>query len=384
MECYFDNSATTRCEQEVIQKMNQIYRNDYGNPSSLHQKGVEAENYVKEAREVIAATLKASTKELIFTSGGTESNNLAILGTALANQRTGKHLITTQIEHPAVLNPMHFLEEQGFEVTYLSVDEKGYINLLELEDAIRPDTILVSIMYINNEIGTIEPIEKAGQIIKETNPRTLFHVDAIQAYGKIRIIPKRLKIDLMSVSSHKIHGPKGVGFLYIKEGTKIRPIIFGGGQQNEMRSGTENVPGVAGIGEAVRLCFDQFEEKQNHLYELRNHFINKVKELDGVTINGEEDKKGAPHIVSVSFEGVRSEVLLHVLEERNIFVSAGSACASHKIAPSRTLTQIGIDKELIGCTVRFSFSRDNSIEEIDYTVNVLKEQLPGLRKYMRH
>ena len=251
MECYLDNSATTRCLDSAAALMAGILCTDYGNPSSLHHKGVQAEEYVRHAREVIAKTLKVTPKEIFFTSGGTESDNLALRGAAYANARQGKHLITTSIEHPAILNTMQYLEQQGFEVTYLPVDENGKIRLSDLEAAIRPDTILVSIMHTNNEIGALEPIAEAGELIKRVNPNTLFHVDAVQGYGKAKILPKRMKIDMLSVSGHKIHGPKGIGFLYVGDRVKIRPIVFGGGQERGLRSGTENVPAIAGMGKAA-------------------------------------------------------------------------------------------------------------------------------------
>lgn len=384
MEAYFDNSATTKCSNKAAELMMKVMTEDYGNPSSLHLKGVEGEDYIKEARNRICKTMKINDTELIFTSGGTESNNMAIIGAAMANKRSGMHLITTKIEHPAVGNPMKFLEEQGFSVTYLDVDENGLISLEELEQAVTPETILVSIMYVNNEIGAVEPIEEAAKIIKAKNPNTLFHVDAIQAYGKYQIYPKRVGIDMMSVSGHKIHGPKGVGFLYIKEKTKIKPIIYGGGQQKGMRSGTENVPGIAGLGQAAMEAYENFEEKQNHLYELKEAFIEGIKDFEWAHVNGKTGRDSAPHIVSVSIDNVRSEVLLHTLEDRNIFVSAGSACSSNKPAVSATLQAIKVKKEYLDSTVRFSFCPENTLEEIDYCLEVLEEIVPVLRRYTRH
>ena len=247
---YFDNAATTCVFPEVVEAMQDAMQVTYGNPSAKHMKGIEAENKVKAAQELIAKTLRAKPKEILFTSGGTESNNTAIIGTAMANRRKGKHIITTKVEHASVYEPMYHLEEEGYEVTYLDVDSEGIVDLDQLEESIREDTILVSCMMVNNEIGAIEPIEEIAKIIKAKNPNTIFHVDAIQAYGKLPIVPKNMGIDLLSTSGHKIHGPKGIGFLYIKEGTKISPIIFGGGQQKGMRSGTENVPGIVGLAVA--------------------------------------------------------------------------------------------------------------------------------------
>ena len=384
MEAYFDNSATTRCLDSVVSLMQQVLLEDYGNPSSLHMKGVVAEKYIKTATEQIARTLKVAEKEIIFTSGGTESNNLALIGVALANQRAGKHIITTSIEHASVYNPLIFLEEQGFEVTYLPVDATGMISLDALKDAIREDTILVSMMHVNNEIGTIEPIEEAVKLIHESNPGTLIHVDAIQSFGKLRIYPKRMGIDLLSVSGHKIHGPKGVGFLYVKDKTKIKPIIHGGGQQKNMRSGTENVAGIAGLGQAVEELYRDFDEKIDRLYELREYLAEGMMRLEGTTVNGAEGRNAAPHIVSVSFEGIRAEVLLHSLEERGIYVSTGSACSSNHPAISGTLKAIGVKPDLLDATVRFSLSVESTREEADYVLDQLAQLLPMLRRFRRH
>lgn len=383
MEAYLDNSATTYCLPEAVSLMVELLTKDYGNPSSMHMKGVEAEKYIIEAKKKIAKTLKVQDKEIYFTSGGTESNNLAIIGAAEANKRAGMHVITTSIEHASVANPFGYLAENGYEVTYLSVNEFGEISTEELEQAIRPDTILVSLMHVNNEIGAVEPIEEAGRIVKAKNPNTLFHVDAIQSFGKIRINPKKMNIDLLSVSGHKIHGPKGSGFLYIREKTKIKPLLFGGGQQKGMRSGTENVPAIAGLGVAAEAIYTDFEQKVEHLYALREHFIAGVTAIDGVTINGRTDRSAAPHIVSVSIEGVRAEVMLHTLEEKNIYVSAGSACSSNKPAVSRTLKSIGLKESLLDSTIRFSFCEETTMEELDYAIKVLSQVIPMLQKYTR-
>lgn len=383
MEAYFDNSATTRCSDAAVDLMRRILLEDYGNPSSLHMKGVTAENYIKTAAEQIAGILKVAEKEIIFTSGGTESNNLALIGTALANQRAGRHIITTSIEHASVYNPLIFLEELGFEVTYLPVDGQGFLSLEALADALRPDTILVSIMHVNNEIGTIEPIEEAAKLIHAKNPRTLLHVDAIQSFGKLRIYPKRMGIDLLSVSGHKIHGPKGIGFLYVKDKTKIKPIIYGGGQQKNMRSGTENVAGIAGLGAAAAELYTDFDEKIGRLYELREYLAAGMRALPETTVNGAEGKSSAPHIVSASFAGIRAEVLLHSLEERGIYVSTGSACSSNHPAISGTLKAIGVKPQLLDSTVRFSLSVESTKEEADYVLAQLAKLLPMLRRFQR-
>lgn len=403
MEAYLDNSATTRCTEAVRDVVVQTMMEDFGNPSSKHMKGVEAERYLKNAREVIAGTLKVKEKEIYFTSGATESNNWAVIGTAMANRRAGMHLITTAIEHPAVLAPMQYLEEQGFRVTYLPVDQKGHISLQDLENAVCDETILVSIMYVNNEVGTIEPIEEAGKRIKARNPKTLFHVDAVQAYGKMQIHPKKLGIDLLSVSAHKIHGPKGIGFLYIRENVKIHSLILGGGQQKGMRSGTDNVPGAAGLAAAAKECYGQLTQTREHLLNLKIRMTEGLKALDealrdtaepkdrnaealahAVVINSEEGEKSALHIVSAAFPGVRSEVLLHALEDRGIYVSAGSACSSNKKLPvSPVLKELHLKQELMESTLRFSFSRYTTEEEIDYCLSMLGELLPVLRKFIR-
>ena len=384
MEAYLDHSATTPCSKAATEKMVELLTADYGNPSSLHMKGVVAENYINDAKKQIAKVLKVEEKELYFTSGGTESNNLAIIGSAIANKRAGMHVITTSIEHASVANPFAWLAENGYEVTYLSVDEYGIISLEELEKAIRPDTILVSIMQVNNEIGALQPIEEAGKVIKATNPKTLFHVDAIQSFGKMTILPKKLNVDLLSVSGHKIHGPKGSGFLYIKDKTKIKPIVHGGGQQKGMRSGTENVPAIAGLAVAVEEMYGNLEANREHLFELRDYFIAEVEQIDGVSVNGKKDRNTAPHIVSVSIEGVRAEVILHTLEDRQIYVSAGSACSSNKPAVSHTLQSIGLKKELLDSTIRFSFSVHTTKEEVDYALGVMREVIPMLQRYTRH
>lgn len=388
MEVYLDNSATTRVFPEVAELMTAIMCEDYGNPSSLHMKGVRAEQYIRNAKTTLAKILKVNERELLFTSGGTESDNLALVGCALANRRRGNHLITTQVEHPAILQTMHYLESQGFRVTYLPVDECGRVRVADLQREMTQDTILVSVMHTNNEIGAVQPIAEIGEMIKRMNPYTLFHVDAVQGFGKAKIFPKKMNIDLMSVSSHKIHGPKGMGLLYINDKVKIQPIIYGGGQQQNLRSGTENVPGAAGMARAAEILYTHYEKDVEHLYELKRRFIAGVRQIEDVRINGlvegdEFGEQSAPHIVSVSFRGVRSEVLLHALEEVGIYVSAGSACSSHKPQPSATLRAIGVEKALLESTVRFSFSVFTTVEEIDYTLRVLYDKIPMLRRYMR-
>ncbi len=387
-EIYLDNSATTKCYDEVADLMAEIMKKEYGNPSSLHHKGVEAEKYITDAKKTIASILKADDREILFTSGGTESDALALIGCAMANRRAGMHLITTKVEHPAILENMAFLEKQGFTVTYLPVDHAGRISLSDLGSAITDETILVSIMHTNNEIGALMPIAEAGALIKKKNPNTLFHVDAVQGFGKAVIHPKKMQIDLMSVSGHKIHGPKGVGFLYIRDKVKCNPLMLGGGQQKGMRSGTENVPGIAGIAKAAELIYQNIDAEREALFALKKAMIDGLAGIGDVTVNGiPEDgiENSAPHIVSASFEGVRSEVLLHALEDRDIYVSSGSACASNKAKhPSDTLSAIGLDKSLLDSTLRFSFSVFTTREEIDEALVALREIVPMLRRYTRH
>lgn len=385
MEVYLDNSATTMCYPDVGELVYKVMCQDYGNPSSMHKKGVQAEHYIRDAKETIARLLKVNAKELIFTSGGTESDNLALIGCARANRRNGNHLITTSIEHPAILNTMRYLEEEeGFRVTYLPVDEYGRVKLDALKEALCPETILVSIMYVNNEVGTVQPVQEAVKIAKQYKPSILFHTDAVQGYGKYRIYPKRMGIDMLSASGHKIHGPKGVGFLYVDSKVKIHPIIFGGGQQKDMRSGTENVPGIAGLGLASRMIYQDMEMKNALMRELKEYFIEEISGIGQTKVHGLTDEGSAPHIVSVGIAGVRSEVLLHALEDKGIYVSSGSACASNHPAVSGVLKGIGAAREYLDATLRFSMSEFTTKEEIDYTLETLYNVIPMLRKYTRH
>ena len=391
MSIYLDNSATTRTYDEVTEYMSHIMKDVYGNPSSMHMVGVSAENEIKTARQTIADIMKVEEKEMIFTSGGTESDNLALIGCAMAQRRAGNHLITTRTEHPAVIETMKYLEEQGFEVTYLDVERDGRVSPAALKEALTEETILVSIMHVNNEIGSVNDIEKLADIVRSYRPAALFHTDAVQSFGKMRIYPKRMKVDLVSVSGHKIHGPKGVGLLYVNDRVKIRPVIFGGGQQRGLRSGTENVPGIAGLALAAKKIYEELPEATGRMYELKTAFIEGLSDLPDVTVNGlpgaadlaEAVRMSAPHIVSASFAGVRAEVLLHALEAKGIYVSSGSACSTNKPAKSATLLAINLPADLIGSTLRFSFSADTTKEELDHTLEVLSVELPKLRKYSR-
>ena len=384
MEAYFDNSATTRCYPEVAEIVVKTMTEDFGNPSAMHLKGVEAEKYVREAAQILAKILKVNEKEIIFTSGGTESNNLALFGGADANKRSGNHIITTSVEHAAVGQPAERLEQMGYEVTIVPVDHRGVVQLEALEKALRPDTILVSTMYVNNEVGAVMPVEEIAKLVHEKSPKALYHVDAIQAFGTYRIYPKKAGIDMLSVSSHKIHGPKGVGFLYINEKARIQPQILGGGQQAGMRSGTDNVPGIAGLGVAAKMVYTDFDEKIEHMYQLKERLAEGFLKLPDVRLNGMEIREGAPQILSASFLGVRSEVLLHTLEEKGIYVSAGSACSSHKRKAAGTLSAMGMEAAQRESTLRFSFSEENTFEEVDYALEVIGQVLPMLRRYSRH
>ena len=384
MEAYFDNSATTRCYPEVAEIVVKTMTEDFGNPSAMHLKGVEAEKYVREAAQLLAKILKVNEKEIIFTSGGTESNNLALFGGADANKRSGNHIITTSVEHAAVGQPAERLEQMGYEVTIVPVDHRGVVQLEALEKALRPDTILVSTMYVNNEVGAVMPVEEIAKLVHEKSPKALYHVDAIQAFGKYRIYPKKAGIDMLSVSSHKIHGPKGVGFLYINEKARIQPQILGGGQQAGMRSGTDNVPGIAGLGVAAKMVYTDFDKKIEHMYQLKERLAEGFLKLPDVRLNGMEIREGAPQILSASFLGVRSEVLLHTLEEKGIYVSAGSACSSHKRKAAGTLSAMGMEAAQRESTLRFSFSEENTFEEVDYALEVIGQVLPMLRRYSRH
>lgn len=384
MEVYLDNSATTRCYPEVGNLVYKVMCQDYGNPSSMHRKGVDAEHYVKESKDRLAKILKVNQKEIFFTSGGTESDNLALIGSARANKRAGNHLITSSIEHPAILNTMRYLEEEeGFTVTYLPVDANGRVKLEALKEALCPETILVSIMYVNNEMGAVQPIDEAVQIVKKYNPSILFHSDAVQGFGKYHIYPKRQGIDMLTASGHKIHGPKGIGFIYINEKVKIKPIVFGGEQQKNIRSGTENVPGIAGLGLASKMIYQDLDMKVALMRELKSYFLEGLGRIEDSTVHGLTDDSSAPHIISVGIAGIRSEVLLHALEDKGIYVSSGSACSSNHPAVSGVLKGIGAPKQFLDATVRFSMSEFTTKEEIDYTLDTLYNCVPMLRKYTR-
>ena len=382
MQVYFDNSATTRPYDEVIDIMVKTMKEDYGNPSSLHLKGVDAEHVIRDSKDKIQKVLRCLPEEIIFTSGGTESNNMAIIGSALAKRRSGKHIIVSSIEHASVSAVMQFLIREGYEVTYIPSDSTGRVSPESFAEAVREDTILVSCMHINNEIGTILPVAEISRAVKSVNKNVYMHVDAIQSFGKIEVIPKNMGADLVSVSGHKLHGPKGSGFLYVKKGLLLRPIIYGGGQQQSMRSGTENVPAIAGLGVAVEKTFSDFDKKIAHIASLRDKLVNELTQIDEVYCNS-NISEGAPHIANISFVGVRAEVMLHALEDKGIYVSSGSACSSNKSKESAVLTAIGLGKPRIESSLRFSFGEENTEEEVDYAVSTIRELLPVLRHYVR-
>ncbi len=383
MQVYLDNAASTRVSKPVIELMNKAMDEDYANPSAKHLKGMEAEKYLKEAAAKIAKTMKVSEKEIVFTSGGTESNNMALIGAAMARQRYGKHIISTAIEHSAVHQVLVHLADLGFEYSILKVDEKGQISLEELKSLLRADTILVSVMYVNNEIGAVQDIKAIADIVHGYNKDIYMHTDAIQAYGKFKIFPKKEGIDLLSVSAHKLHGPKGSGFLYIDERVNIKPIIYGGGQQRGLRSGTLNIPGIAGLGEAAKEAYEDFDKEVEYICGLRDYLIDEIKKLndEGIKLNSEKGVKFAPHVLSISISGVRAEVLLHAMEERGIYIASGSACSSNHPGLSGTLKGIGLKEEFLSSTVRVSFSKYNNKEELDFFLANLKELIPQLRKY---
>ena len=381
---YFDNAATTRAADEVAERVRYMLLENFGNPSAQSMMGVRAENELNDARKIMAKSINALPEEIYFTSGGTEDDNWAIFGTAEGYKRSGKHIITTSIEHPAVAEPMERLRQKGWDITVLDVDKNGYIDLDALRDSIREDTVLVSIILVNNEVGTIQDAAAVGKLIKEKNPNTLFHADAVQAFGKYPIDVRKMNIDMLSMSGHKIHGPKGVGFFYMKKGLKVRPIIYGGGQERGQRSATENTPGIAGLAKAVELAMENMEKSHNTVMEIKKTLADGIlKEIPKTHINGPSIEDASPYVLNVSFNGLRSEVLLHALEEKEVYVSAGSACSSKKKGGSHVLRSLGLSEERIEGAIRFSFCRYNTVDEAAACLEILKEKTAFLRKYMR-
>lgn len=381
---YFDNAATTRAADEVAERVRYMLLENFGNPSAQSMMGVRAENELNDARKIMAKSINALPEEIYFTSGGTEDDNWAIFGTAEGYKRSGKHIITTSIEHPAVAEPMERLRQKGWDITVLDVDKNGYIDLDALRDSIRDDTVLVSTILINNEVGTIQDASAVGKLIKEKNPNTLFHADAVQAFGKYPIDVRKMGIDMLSMSGHKIHGPKGVGFFYMKKGLKVRPIIYGGGQERGQRSATENTPGIAGLAKAVELAMENMDASHEKVMEVKRTLAEGIlRDIPKTHINGPSIEEASPYVLNVSFNGLRSEVLLHSLEESEIYVSAGSACSSKKKGGSHVLRSLGLSEERIEGAIRFSFCRYNTVEEALFCLEVLKEKTAFLRKYMR-
>ncbi|MBE6030063.1 MAG: cysteine desulfurase [Clostridiales bacterium] len=390
MFVYLDNSATTRQYDAVTEKMIKYMKEDFGNPSSLHRPGIDAEKAVKEARRLVASAIGCADDELYFTSGGTESDNTAIFGAAEAGKRRGNRIITTQVEHPAVLESVKRLGDSGFDVVFLPVNSDGSVNMDALKEAVNSETILVSIMQVNNESGIIMPTGEIASYItgfnKSNGTEVLFHVDAVQSFGKMRVM--KPGIDMMSVSAHKIHGPKGIGGLYVKKGRNIRPYIVGGGQEKHFRSGTENVPGIAGFGKAAEISYKNLDARLESMAKARTYLLEgirteikdiRINSVEKCSVSGEEGLS-SPSVLNISFLGTRGEVILHTLEQSGIYVSTGSACSSNKKGQSHVLTAMGLkDKEIEGA-IRFSFSEENTIEEMDYVLDKLKEAVLRFRK----
>lgn len=392
MSIYLDNSATTAQRREVTEAMISAAENTYGNPSSLHRMGIEAEKLVKASRRTIAASLGVSEEEIFFTSGGTESDNTAIVGACSALKRSGSHIITTAIEHPAVLESCKKLEEEGYRVTRLQPDEYGVVSAEKVKDALQDDTILVAVMHVNNETGAVQPVEEIGALLADRE-HVMFHCDTVQSFGKMPVPVRSAGIGSLAVSGHKFHGPKGMGILFVDHNRRIVPLMRGGGQEHGLRSGTENVPGIAGMAEAVRLAYDEMEQKLVYVDGLRNRLMNGIlSEIPDVKINGPADSgvgaKGTlrclPYILNVSFRGTRAEVLLHMLEQSGIYVSTGSACSARSKKPgSHVLRAMGLSDEEIEGAVRFSFSYMNTPEEMDIVLDKLKEAVARNRKMLK-
>lgn len=381
MEVYLDNSATTKVRQEVMDEITDVCQNCYGNPSALHRMGLKIEKRIEEARKMASKIISANPEEIYFTGGGTESNNIAIFG-HLENADEKCNVITTRIEHPSVFNVFkHF--ENKVQVKYLNNDNMGRIDLEQLKSLVDEKTVLVSIMHVNNELGIIQDLNEISKIVKSRNKNTKIHVDAVQSYGKIKLDTSKIPVDTVSFSSHKIHGPKGVGGLYIRTGCKINPIIFGGGQEKNIRPGTENTPGIVGFGKACELVYDNFQDETNKLNSLKNQYIKRLKEeIKDIKINSSLEADGAPHILNVSFKNVRGEVLVHYLENKGIYISTGSACSS-KAKKNRILEAINLEKDYVDGTVRISLGYFNNFDEVEYVVENIKQSVEDIRKIMK-
>lgn len=381
---YLDNGATSRTDPEVIAVMAEVMKDVFANPSSLHRLGGKAERLVKQAREIMASLLEVTANEIYFTSGGTEANNLAIKGIAFAYKQRGRHLITTQIEHPSVYEVCQQLEEWGWDITYVSVDGQGRVNPDDIERAITDRTVMVSVMHVNNETGTIQPIQEIGERLR-SYPKIFFHVDAVQSFGKLPITPKQWNIDLLSLSGHKIHGPKGVGALYVRQGLQLSPLLVGGGQEQGLRSGTLNVPGIVGLAKASKLAVQKREEKAREVSKWKQLFLERVMDqLNQVKINGDTTPDGSsPYIINLSFPGLKSEVIVHALEQRDCYVSSKSACSSKLEKPSRVLLDMGLTPyEALGA-IRISMGFDTIEAEIDKFAEILISVIPSLQKVVK-
>lgn len=375
---YFDNAATTRVKQEVLKEMIPYFEIEYGNPSAMYSIGRNSKRAIEEARKNVAELINANSNEIIFTGCGSESDNMAIKGIAMANRDKGNHIITSKIEHHAILDSCKSMEKEGFRVTYLNVDENGMIDLEELENTISSDTVLISIMFANNEIGTIQPIEKIAKIAKNHN--IIFHTDCVQACGNVLIDVKRMGIDSLSISGHKIYGPKGIGALYLKKGIKINKLIDGGHQEKNRRAGTENVAGIVGIGKACKLAKNNFNYHCDYLKKLKDYFINEVEsKIPDVKLNGDRNNR-LPGNVNFSFKGVDGQTLLFKLDQIGICASAGSACNTGSQEPSHVLVAIGLEPELAYSSLRVTFGENNTMEDVDYLIENLEKIVKDLRK----
>lgn len=378
---YLDNAGSTEVCNVAIDASYKVCKEVYANPSAIHNAGVIASKEIEYAKNEVARIINAENSEIIFTSGGTESNNLAVLGVAASSKRLGNHIITTKIEHASLKNTALELEKQGYEITFLNVDQNGYVNLEELKNSIKSTTVLVSIMHVNNEIGTIQNIEEIGKLIKKINPNTMFHIDAVQSFAKYDINVKKSKIDLLSLSGHKIHAMKGTGALYIRNGVKIKGLIHGGSQQNGLRPGTENVSGIVSLREAARVMREGHEEISKYLYDMKKEFYKHISEkISDVYINGPSIEEGATHILNIHIKGIKAPILINALSEKGIYVSAGSACSANSKNASSTLVSIGLTKEDIEGSVRMSFSRFTDIHDAEYVASVMKEVVENIRK----
>ena len=374
---YLDNAATTKTSEEVVAAMLPYFTEYYGNPSSVYEFASESKKAVSNARRTIAETLGAQENEIYFTAGGSEADNWALKATAEAYQSKGKHIITTKIEHHAILHTAEYLEKRGFEITYIGVDENGVVKVDELEKAIRPDTILISVMFANNEIGTIQPIKEIGEIAKKHG--VLFHTDAVQAYGQLPINVDELHIDMLSSSGHKLNGPKGIGFLYIRKGVKIRSFVHGGAQERKRRAGTENVPGIVGYGKAAEIAAKTMKERTAKEIEIRDHMINRIlTEIPYVRLNGDKVKR-LPNNVNVSIQFIEGESLLLMLDNFGICASSGSACTSGSLDPSHVLLAIGLPHEIAHGSLRMTLSEETTMEDVDFVVDKLKDITANLR-----